>query len=126
MGGVTGAQVTVDPAMLEAVVRDNLNTTAKRSMAVTQPLKVTVVGKGGDPQQLRVPDFPNEPERGDHTVTFQSPFYIDQDDWRKEPEKGYRRLCPGQMVGLRYAGLAMEVAETVMENGKVVELKVNV
>jgi len=124
--GVTGAQVTVDPAMLEAVVRDNLNLTAKRTMVVTQPLKVTVVGEGGSKHQLKIADFPNEPERGEHTVTFQSPFYIEQDDWREEMEKGYRRLCPGQSVGLRYAGLVMEFVEAVRENGKVVELKVKV
>jgi len=124
--GVTGAQVTVDPAMLEAVVRDHLNTSAKRTMVVTQPLKVTVVGEGGSKQQLKVPDFPSEPEKGEHSITFQSPFYIEQDDWREQMEKGYRRLCPGQTVGLRYAGLVMEFVEAVRENGKVVELKVKV
>jgi len=124
--GVTGAQVTVDPAMLEAVVRDHLNTSAKRTMVVTQPLKVTVVGEGGSKQQLKVPDFPSEPEKGEHSITFQSPFYIEQDDWREQLEKGYRRLCPGQAVGLRYAGLVMEFVEAVRENGKVVELKVKV
>ena len=38
----------------------------------------------------RVPDFPNEPEKGEHEVVFQSPFYIERDDWRAEAERGYR------------------------------------
>lgn len=124
--GVTGAQVTVDPGMLEAVVRDQLNITAKRTMVVTQPIKVTVVGREPAKEQIRVPDFPSEPERGEHSVAFQSPFYIERDDWRAESEAGYRRLCPGQSVGLRYAGLVMEWVDTVLEGGQVTELKVKI
>merc|ERR1719430_717082 len=112
--------------MIEAVVRDHLNISARRSMVVTQPIKVTVVGEGGKSRRMKIPDFPNEPERGEHEVIFESPFYIEADDWRDVAEKGYRRLCPGQTVGLRYAGLVMEFVEAVRENGKVVELKVKV
>eukprot|EP00090_Calanus_glacialis_P010226 TRINITY_DN1860_c0_g1_i1.p1 TRINITY_DN1860_c0_g1~~TRINITY_DN1860_c0_g1_i1.p1 ORF type:complete len:776 (-),score=331.18 TRINITY_DN1860_c0_g1_i1:62-2389(-) len=121
--GVTGAQATVDPAMLEAVVRDTLNTTAKRSMVVTQPLKVTVVGDLKK-KDIKVPDFPNEPEKGDHSVTLESSFYIERSDFREAMEAGYRRLCPGQAVGLRYAGLVIELVDTVKKNGEVVEVKV--
>ena len=71
-------------------MRDHLNTSAKRTMVVTQPVKVTVVGQGGARQTIRVPDFPNEPEKGEHEVVFQSPFYIERDDWRAEAERGYR------------------------------------
>jgi len=121
--GVTGAQVTVDPGMLEAVVRDHLNLSAKRSMVITQPLKVTVVG-GMPRREFKVPDFPNEPEKGEHAVTLESPFYIERNDFREEMEAGYRRLCPGQSVGLRYAGLVMELVETVKKDGEIVEIKV--
>lgn len=121
--GVTGAQVTVDPAMLEAVVRDTLNTTAKRSMVVTQPLKVTVVGDLKR-KNIKVPDFPNEPEKGEHSVTLDPVFYIEKSDFREAMESGYRRLCPGQAVGLRYAGLVMELVDVVKNAGEVVEVKV--
>jgi len=121
--GVTGAQVTVDPAMLEAVVRDSLNTTAKRSMVITQPLKVSVVG-GLTKRVITVPDFPNEPEKGEHNVTIESPFYIERTDFRESLEPGYRRLCPGQAVGLRYAGLVVELVEVVKNNGEIVEITV--
>merc|ERR1712142_656445 len=121
--GVTGAQSTVDPSMLEAVVRDHLNVGAKRSMVVTQPLKVTVVGDLKT-RTISVPDFPNEPEKGEHSVTLDSVFYIEKSDFREAMESGYRRLCPGQAVGLRYAGLVMELVDVVKNAGEVVEVKV--
>ena len=121
--GVTGAQATVDPAMLEAVVRDSLNVSAKRTMVVTQPLKVTVVG-GLSHREISVPDFPNEPEKGEHKITLQSPLYIERTDFKESLESGYRRLCPGQPVGLRYAGLVLELVDVVREKGDVVEITV--
>ena len=122
--GLTGAQVTVDPGMLEAVVRDNLNMSAPRSMVVTQPLRVVVQG-GLQPRQLSIPDFPAEPGRGEHKVTLQSPFYIERSDFKENPEPGYRRLCPGQTVGLRHAGFVLELVEAVREkDGQLTELKV--
>ena len=80
------------------------------------------MGEGGSNQEITVPDFPNEAERGEHKVVFQSPFYIERDDWRAEAEKGYRRLCPGQIVGLRHAGLVIEWVDSVCEGGKVRKL----
>jgi len=122
--GLTGAQVTVDPGMLEAVVRDNLNMSAPRSMVVTQPLRVVVQG-GLQPRQLTIPDFPAEPSRGEHKVTLQSPFYIERSDFKENPEPGYRRLCPGQTVGLRHAGFVLELVEAVRgKDGQLAELKV--
>jgi len=123
--GVTGAQATVDPAMLEAEVRDQLNTTAKRTMVVTQPIKVTTITPLKRTEVI-VPDFPSDPSLGEHKIVLQSPFYIERDDFRASSgEKGYRRLCPGQTVGLRYSGLVMELVDTVVEGGQVVEIKVN-
>ena len=110
--------MTVDPAMLEAVVRDHLNVSAPRTMVVLEPLKVTLLGcdRTGP---ITVPDFPNEPERGSHTVQFGSTIYIEQSDFKRVAEKGYRRLCPGQPVGLRHAGYVMSLEEVVEKDGKV-------
>ena len=109
---VTGAQVTVDvdPGMLEAVVRDNLNISARRDVVVTQPLKVTEVG------------------RQEHTISLQSPFHIERSNCKEKMESGsgYLRLCPGQTVGLRYAGLVLELEDVVKKGGIVTEIKVNV
>lgn len=121
--GVTGAQVTVDPGMLEAVVRDHLNLSAPRTMVVLEPLKLTLLGCERT-EPITVPDFPNEPERGSHSVQFGPTIYIEQSDFKRVAEKGYRRLTPGQPVGLRYTGYVVAVEEVVEKDGKVVELKV--
>ena len=123
---VTGAQVTVDvdPGMLEAVVRDNLNISARRDVVVTQPLKVTEVGRQ-EKRDITVPDFPNSQTRGTHD---QSPFHIERSNCKEKMESGsgYLRLCPGQTVGLRYAGLVLELEDVVKKGGIVTEIKVNV
>lgn len=82
--GVTGAQATVDPAVLEAAVRDVLNLTAPRFMVVLKPIKLTI---RNFPQEkaikLNVPDFPNEPERGHHEITFDEILYIESSDFKE-------------------------------------------
>ena len=74
---VTGAQVTVDPGMLEAVVRDNLNITARRDVVVTQPLKVTEVGRR-EKRGITVPDFPNKPDKGNTRSVFNLHFTLSE------------------------------------------------
>ncbi|XP_016980573.1 probable glutamine--tRNA ligase [Drosophila rhopaloa] len=123
--GVTGAQIAVDPAMLEAAVRDVLNITAPRRLVVLEPLKVTIKNlPHAKPVQLEVPDFPQNPQQGSHKITLDKVIYIEQGDFKLEPEKGYRRLSPNQSVGLRHAGLVISVVEIVKDpaTGKVVEL----
>ncbi|XP_033163228.1 probable glutamine--tRNA ligase [Drosophila mauritiana] len=123
--GVTGAQIAVDPAMLEAAVRDVLNVTAPRRLVVLEPLKVTIKNFPHDaPVQLEVPDFPQNPQQGTHKITLDKVIYIEQGDFKLEPEKGYRRLAPKQSVGLRHAGLVISVDEIVKDpaTGQVVEL----
>ncbi|EDV53703.1 probable glutamine--tRNA ligase [Drosophila erecta] len=123
--GVTGAQIAVDPAMLEAAVRDVLNVTAPRRLVVLEPLKVTIKNfPHAAPVQLEVPDFPQNPQQGSHKITLDKVIYIEAGDFKLEPEKGYRRLAPKQSVGLRHAGLVISVDEIVKDpaTGEVVEL----
>ncbi|XP_043652081.1 probable glutamine--tRNA ligase [Drosophila teissieri] len=123
--GVTGAQIAVDPAMLEAAVRDVLNVSAPRRLVVLEPLKVTIKNfPHSAPVQLEVPDFPQNPQQGSHKITLDKVIYIEQGDFKLEPEKGYRRLAPKQSVGLRHAGLVISVDEIVKDpaTGEVVEL----
>ncbi|KAH8335711.1 hypothetical protein KR074_011263 [Drosophila pseudoananassae] len=123
--GVTGAQIAVDPAMLEAAVRDVLNITAPRRLVVLEPLKVTIKNfPHKAPVQLDVPDFPQNPQQGSHKITLDKVVYIERSDFKLEPEKGYRRLAPKQSVGLRHAGLVISVDEIVKDpaTGDVVEL----
>lgn len=123
--GVTGSQISIDPSMLEAVVRDYLNTTAPRRLVVLEPLKVTISNFISDkPLVLNIPDFPGQPEnKASHNIVFDRVVYIEQSDFKEQPEKGYRRLSPNQTVGLRHAGIVLKVEKVIKDNsGKVIEL----
>ncbi|XP_076160677.1 glutaminyl-tRNA synthetase isoform X2 [Ptiloglossa arizonensis] len=110
--GVTGAQAIVDPAVLEACVRDVLNVTASRHMVVLDPLKVTISNFTHENSiKLTVPNFPNEPEKGQHDITFDEVIYIEASDFKEKAEKDFRRLTPKQSVGLKHAGIVITVKE---------------
>lgn len=82
--GVTGAQVIVDPAVLEASVRDFLNLTASRHMVVLEPLKVTISNFPHENSiKLTVPNFPNEPDKGQHEIVFDEIVYIEASDFKE-------------------------------------------
>jgi len=121
--GLTGAQVTVDPIMIEAAVRDHLNVSAPRTMVVLEPLKVRIINQDGV-KELAVPDFPSDREKGSHNVQYSNTIYIEKSDYRSTDEAGYRRLSPGQPVGLRHAGVVLSLVEEVVTDNKVTELKV--
>ncbi|KAM0732245.1 putative glutamine--tRNA ligase [Formica fusca] len=106
--GVTGAQATVDPTVLEAAVRDVLNLTAPRFMVVLDPIKLTIKNFPHEKTiKLTVPNFPNEPERGHHEITFNEILYIEASDFKEIEEKGFRRLTPKQPVGLKHTGMVV-------------------
>ncbi|XP_030374880.1 probable glutamine--tRNA ligase [Scaptodrosophila lebanonensis] len=123
--GVTGAQIAVDPSMLEAAVRDVLNVSAPRRLVVLEPLKVTITNfPHAAPVELEVPDFPQNPSQGTHKIILDKVVYIERSDFKLEPEKGYRRLAPKQSVGLRHAGLIISVLQVKQDvNGQVLELE---
>jgi len=122
--GLTGAQASVDPQNLEAVVAATLDRTAPRTMVVLNPLKVTILNYSG-PTSLEVPHFPKNPELGSHKVAIGSVIYIDRSDFNEVEEAGYRRLTKSQPVGLRHAGLVISV-ENIKKNaaGELIELEV--
>lgn len=122
--GVTGAQGSIDPSMLEACVRDVLNVTAPRRFVVLEPLKVTIINFMSDsPIILDIPDFPGQTNSTSHKITFDRVIYIEQSDFKESPEKGYRRLAPNQTVGLRHANVVIKLTEVKKDaSGKVVEL----
>lgn len=123
--GVTGAQISVDPSMLEAAVRDVLNTTAPRRLVVLEPLKISIVNfPHAEPIEIEIPNFPQNPQLGKHKVLLDRVVYIEQSDFKLNTEKGYRRLSPQQAVGLRHAGLVIFVKDIKRDSasGKVVEL----
>lgn len=115
--GVTGAQAVVDPAVLEACVRDVLNVTAPRHMVVLEPIKITISNYPQEnPIKLTVPNFPTESGKGEHEIVFDEIVYIEASDFRETAEKDFRRLTSNQPVGLKYAGVVLTV-ERVEKDG---------
>ncbi|XP_016140711.1 glutamine--tRNA ligase-like [Sinocyclocheilus grahami] len=125
--GVTVAQTTMEPHLLEACVREVLNDTTPRAMAILEPLKVTITNLPTNAQkEVRVPDFPANEAKGSHVVPFSKTIFIEQSDFREVMEKGYKRLTSDQPVGLRHAGYVISVQRVIKDGcGKVCELEVS-
>jgi len=124
--GVTMAQTVLDPGMLESCVRDVLNITAPRVMAVLEPLKVTITNfPSKQAEEISVPNFPADESKGFHKVPFNKVIYIEKADFKEVLEKGYKRLTPEQPVGLRHAGQVITVTKVIKDSsGSVSELEV--
>ncbi|XP_061474819.1 glutamine--tRNA ligase [Rhineura floridana] len=125
--GVTVAQCTMEPHMLEACVREVLNEQAPRAMAILEPLRVTITNFPAPHKTLEVavPNFPADETKGFHKVPFQPTVYIERSDFREVPDKSYKRLAPGQPVGLRHTGYIIAVQNINKDtNGRVRELEV--
>ncbi|KRZ05339.1 putative glutamine--tRNA ligase [Trichinella zimbabwensis] len=129
--GLTTALTSVDPMMLEACVRDVLNVTAPRHMAVLKPLKVRIANPVELPKTVEVPDFPNtlsDKSTGKHHVQFDSTIFIEADDFKEHADdKHFKRFTSTQTVGLKYVGLVLILREIKKnEMGEFVELIVKV
>ncbi|XP_059178645.1 glutamine--tRNA ligase-like [Physella acuta] len=124
--GVTMAQTCIDPSNLESCVRDFLNVTAKRAMAVLHPLKVVISNLPSDfPKQISVPDFPSNEARGSHSLGFSCVLFIEQEDFKETADKNFFRLTKDQPVGLRYTGLVISVDKVIKDSlGQPLELVV--
>ena len=102
--GVAKRNSTVDIAMLEHCLREDLNKCAARVMAVLRPIKVVIENyPTGRVENLEAVNNPEDPSSGTRLVPFSAVVYIEQDDFREEPPKGFFRLSPGREVRLRYA-----------------------
>ncbi|PVU95660.1 hypothetical protein BB561_001678 [Smittium simulii] len=100
--GVTTAKTTIDVSRLENHIRDCLNSSAPRLMAVLNPIKVRLTNFNNI-LDLDVPFKPRDPSFGSHTIPFTDTLYIDSSDFRLEDTKDYYRLAPNKTVGLLYA-----------------------
>ena len=121
--GVSKTNGSIELAMLEHFVREDLNKRAPRVMAVLRPLKVVI--NNYSENQVEEMDAVNNPEEasaGSRKVPFARALYIEQDDFREEPPKGYFRLSPGREVRLRYGYLVTCTGVVKNENGEVVEV----
>ena len=100
--GTSRSDSTVDVARLESAVRQQLNSEAPRALCVLRPLKV-VISNGSEQELLSMPNHPNDETLGTRLVPFGSEIFIDQDDFREEANKKYKRLVVGKRVRLRGA-----------------------
>jgi glutaminyl-tRNA synthetase len=82
--GVTGATIMVEPAMLDACVRDVLNVSAPRTMVVMDPVKVTIENfPFSDHHSIQVPDYPTVPDSKTHKVALRRVIFIERSDYRE-------------------------------------------
>ncbi len=101
--GVSKNDSLIDMALLENCVRDDLNETAPRVMAVLRPLKVVIDNyPEGQIEQFECPYHPKNAGMGARNVPFSRVLYIEQDDFLENPPKKFYRLAPGREVRLRY------------------------
>jgi glutaminyl-tRNA synthetase len=102
--GVTKVESTLDLGRLENAVRDHLNRTAPRRMAVLRPLKVVIENyPEGQGEELEAVNNPEDPGAGTRKVPFSRELWIERDDFLENPPKKFFRLSPGTEVRLRYA-----------------------
>jgi glutaminyl-tRNA synthetase len=101
--GVAKFNSTIDVQLLEHCIRDYLNKTAMRVMAVLRPLKVIIDNyPGGQVEELDAINNPEDASMGTRKVPFSQVLYIERDDFREDPPKQFFRLAPGREVRLRY------------------------
>jgi len=102
--GVAKRDSVVDIALLEYCIREHLNKTAPRFMAVLRPLKVVITNYPDDQtEELEAVNNPEDTAMGTRKVPFSKVLYIEQEDFREDPPKQFYRLSPGREVRLRYA-----------------------
>ena len=123
--GVAKRENTVEIALLEHCLRENLNKRAQRVMAVLRPLRVVIENYPQDQvEQMAAVNNPEDKTMGTRQVPFSRVLYVERDDFREDPPKKFFRLAPGREVRLRYAYLVTCVGVVRdEENGEVVELR---
>ena len=122
--GVAKSANTVEYALLEHCLREDLNDTAERTMAVLRPVKLVITNyPEGKSETFEVENNPVHPEQGTHTVTFSRNLWIEADDFLPEPVPKYKRLYPeGPECRLKSAYLIRCTGCKRDENGNVVEV----
>ncbi|MEM8680449.1 MAG: glutamine--tRNA ligase/YqeY domain fusion protein, partial [Planctomycetota bacterium] len=122
--GVAKFNSTIDKVVLENAVREHLNATAPRVMAVLRPLKVVITNyPEGEVEQLECINNPEDEAAGTRQVPFSRELYIERDDFMEDPPKKFFRLGPGREVRLRWAYF-LRCEEVIKdEAGEIVELR---
>jgi glutaminyl-tRNA synthetase len=122
--GVARANSVVDFAMFEHSVRERLNRTASRRMAVLRPLKIVIENyPESGVEELDAVNNPEDPSAGSRRIRFGREIYVERDDFMENPPKKFYRLSPGREVRLRYAYFITCREAVKNDAGEVVELR---
>jgi len=120
---VAKADSTVDIALLEYFVREDLNKKAPRVMGVLDPLKVVIDNyPDGSSEELIAINNPEDPSKGTRKIPFSKTIYIEKEDFMEDPPKKFFRLAPGREVRLRYAYFIKCVDVIKDAGGNIIEL----
>ena len=122
--GISKQNSVIDFSVLEGCLREDLDATAPRRMAVIDPLKLVLANlPEGHEESLTFPNHPKDAAQGERQVPFSRQLWIEREDFAEVPPKGWKRLVPGGEVRLRGAGI-VRVDEVVKDAaGHVVELR---
>ncbi|HXM20244.1 MAG TPA: glutamine--tRNA ligase/YqeY domain fusion protein [Terriglobales bacterium] len=121
--GVSKTTGSIELAMLEHFVREDLNKRASRVMAVLRPLKVVIDNyPENQTEEMDAVNNPEDASAGTRKIPFSRVLYIEQDDFREDPPKQYYRLSPGREVRLRYGYFIVCKNVVKNEKGEVVEV----
>ncbi len=121
--GVSKTNGTLELAMLEHFVREDLNKRAPRVMAVLRPLKIVIDNyPEGQVEEVEAVNNPEDESAGKRKVPFSKILYIEQDDFREDPPKQYYRLSPGREVRLRYGYFITANSVVKNDKGEVIEV----
>ena len=122
--GLTKNDSVVDLSQLEFAIRNELNPTAARVMAVLRPLKVVIENyPEGQEEELDAINNPEDASAGTRKVPFSKVLYIERDDFRRDPPRKFFRLAPGREVRLRYAYFVTCTDVIEDEAGNVTEIR---
>jgi glutaminyl-tRNA synthetase len=122
--GVAKANSVVDAAMFDFSVREALNRTALRRMAVLRPLKIVIENyPEGQFEELEAANHPDDPTTGSRRIRFGRELYVERDDFMENPPKKFYRLSPGREVRLRYAYFVTCREAVKNAAGEVIELR---
>lgn len=122
--GVTKSDNLIEMALLEHCVRENLNKSAERRLAVLKPLKVVIENyPEGEEETLTAINNPEDPEAGTRQLPFSRELYIERDDFMENPPRKFFRLAVGREVRLRYAYFITCREAVKDESGEITELR---
>ncbi len=121
--GITKKDKTIEISLLESTVREELDSSCNRVMAILNPLKVTIKNyPEGETEMLDARNHPKDKEMGSRQLPFSQNILIEKDDFMESPNEDFFRLSPGAEVRLRYAYIIRCDEVIKDENGEIVEL----